>query len=83
MEGSSSLRWVAGQETSPKVYITRVINIGTWEEWKEMLKVYSKELIHEAVQQPLRGQWTQHGKSFAEAVFACRLPDDVLTSYDA
>lgn len=78
-----SLRWVAGDATPQKVYITRVVNMGTWEEWKEMMKENPMELIEEAIRQPLRGQWTKHGKAFAEVVFACHLPEDVLISYDA
>ena len=83
MERPKSLRWVAGNDTPPRVYITRVINIGTWEEWREMLKKYSKTMVQDAIKNPLRGQWTKHGKAFAESVFECRLPDDVLISYDA
>lgn len=77
-----SLAWVAGQNTPDKIYVTRVINYGTWAEWQNMKKQYSREQIMEAIKKPLRGQWTRRGKAFAEVVFECRLPDDVLISYD-
>lgn len=77
------LKWIAGSETSDKVYITRVFNFGTLEEWREMKKCYKSSQIQEALKNPLRGQWTSHGKAFAEALFDIRLPENVLISYDA
>ncbi|MEK7218678.1 MAG: hypothetical protein AAB728_04405 [Patescibacteria group bacterium] len=81
MKKAPGLTWVAGENTPPKVYVTRVINLGTWEEWKEMRRTVPDEIIRDALEHPLRGQWTPHGKSFAECVFECTLPDDVLISY--
>jgi hypothetical protein len=78
---SQSLRWVADESTPNKTYVTRVINYGTWEEWQNMKKQYSRDQIMEAVKNPLRGQWTKRGKSFAEVVFECHLSNDALISY--
>lgn len=83
MDHRTGLRWVAGEATPPIVYITRVFNFGTWEEWKQLRKEYDAEDIGKAVSQPLRGQWTRQGKAFAEALYDCHLPDDSLRSYDA
>lgn len=76
------LKWVAGQNTPAKVYITRVFNFGTWEEWQAMKKRFSKNVIRKAVRHPLRGQWTPRGKAFAETLFNCRLPRTSLISYE-
>jgi hypothetical protein len=81
MRTSPSLTWVAGPATPIKVYITRVFNLGTWEEWREMRRTIPHEQILDALEQPLRGQWTPRGKAFAECVFGRELPDDVLISY--
>lgn len=81
-EARDSLRWVAGPKTPTKVYVTRVFNFGTWEEWQAMKKELPLEAIREAVLHPLRGQWTPRGKAFAQILFDCKLPDDVLISFD-
>ena len=83
MTSEKSLRWAAGGETPVKTYITRVFNFGTWEEWQAMKSHFTPREIRDAVMHPLRGQWTPRGKAFAETVFDCRLPDEVLISYDA
>lgn len=83
MKRTGALRWVAGRGTPDKVYITRVFNYGTREEWRQLQKTYSKREIEQALRQPLRGQWTKRGKAFAEAMYGIRLPDAVLISYDA
>lgn len=80
---TTSLRWVAGARTPRKVYITRVWNFGTWQEWQQLWNDYSPTEIDEAVHQPLRGQWTRRGKAFAETLCQFTMPDDVLISYDA
>jgi len=79
---SSSLKWSAGEDTPNEVYITRVMNYGTWEEWQELRKRCPREEIKRALRHPLRGQWTKRGKAFAEVVFDIELPNDVLISYD-
>ena len=79
----SKLKWVAGQKTSAKVYITRVFNFGTWEEWRRMKKKFSQAEIKQAVKNPLPGQWTVRGKAFAEVVFGYKMPKKVIISYDA
>ena len=81
METSAGLTWVSGSSTPPKVLITRVINLGMWEEWNAMRREFSREQILDAVEHPLRGQWNPRGKAFAECVFDRTLPDDVLISY--
>lgn len=81
MEPREGLRWVAGADTPEKTYITRVINLGTWEEWQTMKLSVPEERIVDAVKHPLRGQWTPRGKTFAECVFERGLPDDVLISH--
>lgn len=78
----SSLEWVAGTSTPRKVYITRVWNFGTLEEWRRLWKEYAAADIEDVVRHPLRGSWTRHGKSFAETLCHCVMPDDVLISYD-
>ena len=82
MDDHQKLKWSAGVQTSPKTYVTRVFNFGTWEEWQDMKRRFSMEIIQDAVKNPLRGQWTLRGKAFAEAVFDCRLPNNTLISYD-
>jgi hypothetical protein len=83
MPASSSLTWVAGPATPRRVYLTRLWNFGTWDEWQEARRQYASRELEEAVKHPLRGQWTRHGKAFAETVCRCTMPDDVLVSYDA
>ena len=83
MRKRSALRWVAGDDTPAKIYITRVFNYGTFEEWKAMKKRYSRRVIKDAVQHPLKGQWNRRAKAFAEVLFGIKMPDDVLISYDA
>ncbi|MDD5055405.1 MAG: hypothetical protein PHZ00_04015 [Candidatus Peribacteraceae bacterium] len=81
MEQSNGLTWVSGVGTPIKTYVTRVLNFGTWEEFNALNRSVSKERILDAMTHPLRGQWTSRGKAFAECVFGCTLPDDVLLSY--
>ena len=80
---NSSLTWVAGPSTPCNVYLTRVWNFGTWEEWQAMWREYSRSAIEQVVRVPLKGEWTRHGKAFAETICGCTMPDDVLISYDA
>lgn len=77
------LRWVAKRNTPEKVYITRVFNYGTFEEWKAMKKKYSRKSIQEAVKNPLLGQWNRRAKIFAEVIFGIQMPDRALIRYDA
>ena len=77
------LKWVAGKRTPAKVYITRVFNFGTCEEWREIKRRFHRAEIEGVVRHPLRGQWTKRGKAFAETLFDCRMPASVLISYDA
>lgn len=81
MHMSPGLTWIAGPATPLKVYVTRVFNLGTWDEWREMKAAVPHDQIRAAVDHPLRGQWTPRGKAFAECVFGSTLPDDVLISY--
>lgn len=81
MDERRGLKCVSGENTPPKVYITRVINYGTLEEWKALKSDYSPQEIQEALDKPLKGQWTKHGKAFAELVFETKLPDDVVNTY--
>ena len=78
----SGLTWVGGGSTPRNVYLTRMWNFGTWEEWRQKLQDYPRTAVEEVVQHPLRGQWTRHGKAFAEAFCGLAMPDDVLISYD-
>lgn len=82
MQKSRKLEWIAGSKTPAKVYITRVFNFGTWEEWQNMKRRFPKKLIRETALHPLRGQWTPRGKAFAETIFDSRLPDRSLISYE-
>jgi hypothetical protein len=81
MPRSTGLTWVAGPATPIKVYVTRVINLGTWDEWRSLRRAVPADQVLEAIEHPLRGQWNPRGKSFAECVFGRTLPDDVLISY--
>ena len=83
MNGDQPLTGRAGDPAPPKVYITRVFNFGTWEEWRNMKVDFSEDVIEDAVKNPLRGEWTSRGKAFAEALFDCQLPESSLISYDA
>ena len=78
----TSLRWVAGKRTKQKIYITRVFNYGTLEEWRAMKKRYSRKTILETLTDPLRGQWTPRAKAFAETMFGIKMPNTVLISYN-
>ena len=82
MKNMSALKWVAGSETPAKTYITRVFNLGTWDEWLDMKRSFSPDQIREAVFRPLRGQWNPRGKAFAEILFDCRMPGDALISFE-
>lgn len=83
MEPRSFLRWVSGNRTPSKTFITRVFNFGTWEEWQAMKREFSINEIRDTVFHPLRGQWTRHGKALAEALFDCQIPSEALITYDA
>ena len=82
MQSPVGLTWVSALDTPQKTYITRVINLGTLDEWKEMNRSVPKAEIIDALEHPLRGQWTKKGKAFAECIFGKVLPDDVLISYE-
>lgn len=79
----STLRWVAGEKTPPKTYVTRVFNWGTWDEWRALKREFPPKTIRDAVLHPLPGQWTPRGRAFAEVLFDCRLPEKALISFDA
>ena len=81
MYTTPGLTWVAGPATPLKVYVTRVLNFGTWKEWQAMRESVPSDQVLDAIKRPLRGQWTPRGKAFAECVFGHTLPDDVLISY--
>lgn len=81
MKFPEGLTWVAGAGTPEKTYITRVLNLGTWEEWQYLKRSVPRERMLDAVAHPLKGQWTKKGKSFAECLFGRRLPGDALISY--
>ncbi|OGJ60682.1 hypothetical protein A3A67_04670 [Candidatus Peribacteria bacterium RIFCSPLOWO2_01_FULL_51_18] len=81
MEYTSGLAWVADKNTPEKTYVTRVLNLGTWEEWQALKQSASRDQIMDAVEHPLKGQWTKKGKSFVECVFHRILPDEALISY--
>ena len=82
MDTRQGLQWIAGDRTPPKVYLTRVINFGTWEEWQDVKRRFSPDQIREALIRPLKGQWTKRGRAFAEAIFDCKIGDEALISYD-
>lgn len=81
MNKPTALTWVAGSATPLKVYVTRVMNFGTWDEWRAIRESFLNDQILDMVEHPLRGQWTRHGKAFAECVFGRSLPEDALISY--
>ena len=83
MRKPGGLQWVAGAKTPDKVYVTRVFNYGTLEEWRQMKKRFTPGQIREAVDHPLRGQWTRRAKRFAEVLFDVRMSDEAVISYDA
>ena len=82
MPNRKKLRWVSGEKTPAKTYITRVFNYGTFREWKAMKRRFSPRQIREAVHHPLRGQWNRHAKALAEVLFNLRMPSESLISYD-
>jgi hypothetical protein len=65
----SSLNWISGTQRPKKMHITRVLNYGTWDEWFALKKRFSPSEIQNAVERPLKGQWTKRGKAFAETLF--------------
>lgn len=83
METRQGVTWIAGKDTPAKTWITRVVNFGTREEWQDMKERMTPEEIRAALEEPLRGQWTRHGKAFAEVVFNCHLPEEILIDYHA
>ncbi len=83
MKNPNGLRWVAGAGTSGKVYITRVFNYGTLEEWRQMRKRFTPGKIRAALERPVRGQWTRRAKRFAEVLFKIRMSEEAVISYDA
>lgn len=78
----TGLTWVSGASTPRKIYLTRVWNMGTWQEWQEMWHSYPRSEIEDAVRQPLKGHWTKRGKSFAETMLHCSMPSEAILSYD-
>jgi hypothetical protein len=83
MDRPNSLTWVAGPATPDRVYLTRVWNLGTWDEWRAAHARYPRAALDAVVRHPLKGHWTRHGKAFAEAVCRVVMPDDVRASYHA
>ena len=79
---TSPLNWSAGDNTSSKVYITRVFNFGTWGEWQALKLKYSADEIKATVEQPLKGQWTKRAKAFAEVLFDIKMPQEAVISYE-
>ena len=73
---------MAGSNTPAKVYITRVFNFGTWEDWREMKRKFSSREIEEAVKHPLRGSWTLRGQALAKVLYDYRIPAAGVISYD-
>ena len=53
MHTAPGLTWVAGPATPLKVYITRVFNLGTWDEWREMRRTLPHEQILDAIKDTL------------------------------
>ncbi len=82
MDSRTGLHWVAGSATPERVWLTRVWNLGTWEEWKQAQRE-RPEQMREVVERPLRGQWTRHGKAFAQAITGVTMPEDVIISYES
>lgn len=82
MKHHKAITWVSGSHTPEKTYITRVFNFGTWREWNALKRTFLPQQIEDVVRHPLRGQWTKRGKAFAEVIFECRMPNNVLISYD-
>lgn len=80
---SSPLQWVAGESTPDRVFITRVFNYGTWDEWRQLQERFSENDVLAALHAPLPGQWTQRGRALAEVMYRVQLPETVLISYDA
>jgi hypothetical protein len=66
-----------------RVYLTRLWNLATWDEWTAARKRYSPADFEAVVRHPLRGHWTRHGKAFAETLCGISMPPDVLAAYDA
>ena len=82
MGNSTGLQWVAGDQTPEEMYITRVFNFGTLEEWRHMKRLYTEKQIRAVLTNPLKGQWTRRAKKFAEVVYNIPLPDAAVISYD-
>lgn len=80
---TGALGWVAGEATPDRVYITRVFNFGTLEEWRQMRRRFSEDRIRQVLLHSPRGQWTKRAKRFAEVLFEVRMPEEALISYDA
>ena len=78
----TSLQWISGAKTPAKTYITRVFNFGTFEEWKKMKNDFKSGQIKDAIERPLKGQWTRHGKALAELLSGGRMPKEALISYE-
>jgi len=81
MPPRNALQWVAGSKTPDKVYITRVFNLGTLEEWRRMKSRFAEGKIRQALEDPLPGQWTRRAKRFAEVLFDIKMSDKALIRY--
>jgi len=79
---SQTLQWSSGDQTPDKVYITKVFNYGTWQEWRDMRRRFVLRRIKDALRHPLKGQWTKRAKIFAETIFDVKLPKNSLISYE-
>ena len=57
--------------------ISQVLNYGTWDDVRWLLKTYSEEEIKKIVKKPQRGLWFEKVLNFWTTIFNIRLKKDV------
>lgn len=53
--------------------ITRVLNYGTWEDVKLLMKIYSKDDIKEVISNPQRGVWFEKVLNFWSRILGIKI----------
>jgi len=58
--------------------ITQVLNYGTWDGVKWVMRTYGDEAIREVIRRPWRGMWWPRALNFWMTMLDVRLPRDVI-----
>lgn len=66
------------RERDKTLIITQVLNYGTWDGVKWVLKTYGEDAIREVIRKPWRGMWWPRALNFWLTMLAVKLPQHVL-----